>query len=58
MGLDRINPQIAARLLGAFKNRKIMEPVRRKFAKAALLQVAKTYGLSSDVLKIAQRSLE
>lgn len=58
MGLDRINLQIAARLLGAFKDCKMMEPARRKFAKAPLLQVAKADGLSPDVLEIAQRSLE
>lgn len=58
MGLDRTNPQIAARLLGAFKDWKMMEPARRKFAKAALLQVAKADGLSPGLLEIAKRSLE
>ena len=56
--LDHINPQLAARLLGAFKNWKIMEPLRRKTAEAALRQVAETEGLSADVIEIAQRSLD
>jgi aminopeptidase N len=58
VGLDRINPQLAARLLGTFKNWKMMEPTRRTAAEAALREVARTKGLSPDVLEIAQRSLD
>jgi aminopeptidase N len=58
VGLDRINPQLAARLLGTFKNWKMMEPGRRKAAEGTLREVAGTKALSPDVLEIAQRSLE
>ncbi|HSI42291.1 MAG TPA: aminopeptidase N [Xanthobacteraceae bacterium] len=58
LALDGRNPQVAARLLAAFKSWRALEPVRRASAKAALRRVAATAGLSPDVADIATRSLE
>jgi aminopeptidase N len=55
--LDGKNPQVAARLLSAFKSWRTMEPKRRALAKAALRHVAGAAGLSPDVKDIAERSL-
>ncbi|MGL5361260.1 MAG: DUF3458 domain-containing protein, partial [Bosea sp. (in: a-proteobacteria)] len=57
IALDRTNPQIASRLLGAFKTWRMLEPVRRSTAEAALRRVSNTPGLSRDVSDIATRAL-
>jgi aminopeptidase N len=57
LDLDAKNPQVAARLLSAFKSWRTMEPKRRSLAKAALRHVAGAAGLSPDVKDIAERSL-
>ncbi len=46
LALDGRNPQVAARLLAAFKSWRALEPVRRASAEAALKRVAATSGLS------------
>ena len=55
--LDPTNPQVAARLLAAFRSWRMLEPGRRARAEAALRKVADRTGLSADVADIAQRSL-
>jgi aminopeptidase N len=55
--LDRRNPQVAARLLAAFRSWRSLETVRRGLAEAALRRVASMSGLSPDVRDIAERSL-
>jgi aminopeptidase N len=55
--LDPKNPQVAARLLNAFRSWRALEPNRQSLAKLALTQVASTKGLSPDVRDIAERSL-
>jgi len=55
--LDAKNPQVAARLLSAFKSWRMLEEQRRKLAEAALRQVASASHLSPDVKDIAERSL-
>ena len=55
--LDARNPQVAARLLSAFKSWRALEPSRRAEAEAALRHVAQVTTLSSDVKDIVQRSL-
>jgi aminopeptidase N len=55
--LDPKNPQVAARLLSAFKSWRALEPVRRAAVEAELKRVAATTGLSADVADIAQRAL-
>jgi aminopeptidase N len=57
LSLDGKNPQVAARLLSAFRSWRALESVRRARAEAALRRVASTSGLSRDVADIAQRSL-
>jgi aminopeptidase N len=56
--LDAFNPQIAARLLSAFRSWKALEPERRKMAKKALQRVAKAKPLSHDVFEIVSKMLE
>jgi aminopeptidase N len=55
--LDRINAQVAARLLAAFKSWRSLEPKRAALAKEALRRVAAVPGLSADTSDIAARSL-
>ena len=55
--LDAFNHQIAARMCGAFRSWRTLEPVRAKLAKAALTRIAKTKGLSRDVFEIVSKSL-
>ena len=55
--LDGKNPQVASRLLGAFRSWRLMEPGRRARAEAALRRIAGQPALSSDVRDIAARSL-
>ncbi|MGO9673842.1 MAG: aminopeptidase N [Methylocella sp.] len=57
LDLDAKNPQVAARLLAAFKSWRSLEPNRRKLAEAALRSIASRSGLSADVQDIADRSL-
>jgi aminopeptidase N len=57
LGLDSKNPQVAARLLSAFKSWRMLEPARRALAERELTRIAKTPGLSADVADIASRSL-
>ena len=55
--LDRINPQVASRMLSAFRSWRALEPHRRAYAEAELKRVASAAGLSRDVADIAERSL-
>ena len=56
--LDKINPQVAARLLTAFRSFRSLEAGRRKLAEAALQSIAATQGLSRDVQDILDRTLK
>jgi len=55
--LDSSNPQIAARLLGAFRTWRTLEPTRRGHAEAALRRIASIPTLSADTRDIVDRSL-
>jgi aminopeptidase N len=57
LALDQKNPQVAARLLAAFKSWRALEAIRRARAEAALRRVAAREGLSRDVNDIVTRSL-
>jgi len=57
IGLDRTNPQVAARLLAAFKSWRALENKRSALAEAALRRVAQVNDLSADVKDIVVRSL-
>jgi aminopeptidase N len=55
--LNESNPQVAARLLGAFRTWRALEPVRRGKAEAALRELAAQPRLSPDVADIVRRAL-
>ncbi len=55
--LDRINPQVAARMAGAFRNWRTLEASRQALAKEAITQIANTQPLSRDVTEIATKML-
>ncbi len=55
--LDERNPQVAARLVSAFKSWRVLESSRRAHAEAALRRVATAASLSRDVTDIVQRAL-
>ncbi len=57
LALDAKNPQVAARLLSAFKSWRMLEEGRRNLAQTALRHVAAASHLSPDVRDIAERSL-
>ena len=58
LALDAINPQTAARLVGAFRSWRSLEPGRRKRARAALSKVMRSRGLSRDVAEIVGKMLD
>ncbi|MXN65681.1 aminopeptidase N [Stappia sp. GBMRC 2046] len=58
LALDEKNPQVAARLLSAFRSWRALEATRRKLAENALRRVAEKADLSRDVKDIAERSLQ
>ena len=55
--LDPKNPQVAARIMGAFRSWRALEARRRQRAEATLRRVAATSNLSSDVHDIVARTL-
>jgi len=58
VALDRLNPQIAARMLSAFRSWRALETGRRGQARKALQRIAKTKGSSPDVQEIVSKMLE
>jgi len=57
LALDRINPQIASRMVRALMNWKRLEPVRSALNRTQLQRIADTEGVSADVYEIASKSL-
>ncbi|HML11899.1 MAG TPA: aminopeptidase N, partial [Xanthobacteraceae bacterium] len=57
LALDPKNPQVAARLLSAFKSWRALEAGRRSRAEATLRRVAAAPNLSPDVSDIVRRAL-
>jgi aminopeptidase N len=57
IALDAKNPQVAARLMGAFRSWRALEPQRRGRAEATLRRVAAKGSLSRDVTDIVARTL-
>jgi aminopeptidase N len=57
IALDPKNPQVAARLMGAFRSWRALETQRRGRAEATLRRVAATAALSRDVTDIVARTL-
>ena len=56
--IDGFNPQLAARLLTAFRSWRTLESARRKLAEKALKGIAKAKPLSRDVYEIVTRTLD
>ena len=56
--LDAFNPQMAARMLTAFRGWRMLEPKRRAAAKATLQGVARAKPLSNDVFEIVSKMLD
>ena len=54
--IDRFNPHVAARLLGAFESWRTLEPGRQSHAKAALADLA-SQNLSTDSYEIVTKTL-
>jgi len=57
LSLDPKNPQLAARLLSAFKSWRVLEERRRGRAQEALRRVSVAPALSPDVSDIVTRAL-
>jgi aminopeptidase N len=57
LALDPKNPQVAARIMGAFRSWRALEARRRQRAEATLRRVAATPNLSGDVHDIVARTL-
>jgi len=55
--LNALNPQIAARLLGAFNAWRRYDPQRRALMQAQLERILQTPALSPDVYEVASKSL-
>jgi aminopeptidase N len=55
--LDPKNPQVAARIMGAFRSWRALEAQRRQRAQATLRRVVDTASLSRDVHDIVARTL-
>jgi aminopeptidase N len=55
--LNRINPQVAARLVGAFGQWRRFDAARQAKMKAQIERIAGTEGLSPDVYEIATKTL-
>lgn len=58
MEVDERNPQIAARLLSAFRSWRMLEPQRAALAQKSLQRVAQAKNLSMDVRDIVTRALQ
>jgi aminopeptidase N len=57
LALDPKNPQVAARIVGAFRSWRVLEPARRARAQATLKRVTAAPTLSRDVADIVARTL-
>ncbi|MGE0699148.1 MAG: aminopeptidase N, partial [Hyphomicrobiaceae bacterium] len=58
LDIDKFNPQLAARLLTAFRSWRTLEPGRRRLAERALKDIAKAKPLSRDVYEIVTKTLD
>ncbi|MBN9279834.1 MAG: aminopeptidase N [Hyphomicrobium sp.] len=56
--LDKINPQVAARILGAFRSWRALESARKRLALRALEKIASTPELSNDAREIVTKMLD
>ncbi len=57
LALDRINPQVTARLVGAFSRWRRYDPSRQALMRGQLERIAAAEGLSRDVSEVVHKSL-
>jgi len=57
LAMDKVNPQVAARLFGAFESWRRFAPAIAAAMRAEIERVAKTEGLSKNLFEIATRAL-
>ncbi len=57
LAMDKVNPQVAARLFGAFESWRRFTPAIANAMRAEIARVAKTEGLSKNLFEIATRAL-
>lgn len=55
--VDKINRQVAARMIGAFTTFKQFDPKRQALMKAQLQRIVETEGISENVFEIASKSV-
>lgn len=58
LAIDKINPQLAARLTTSLESWRRLEPGRRRRAEAALRRVARTAGISANLFEMTTRLVE
>ena len=58
MKIDRLNPQIAARMASAFRSWRSLEPHRRGLARKALQSMIRDKSISRDVYEMVTRMLD
>jgi aminopeptidase N len=58
LNIDPLNPQVAARMLGAFRSFRGLETKRRSLARDALKRIATSQRLSRDCREMVSRMLE
>ncbi len=58
LALDRLNPQVAARMLGALTRWRKFDESRQQLMKAQLERIVATAGISRDVYEVASKSLK
>jgi len=56
--LDKLNPQVASRMVRALMNWKRLEPTRQTLMRTELQRIADTQDLSGDVYEIVSKSLQ
>lgn len=57
LAIDKLNPQLAARLTTALESWRKLEPARRRGAEAALRKIAERSDLSANLFEMASRLL-
>jgi aminopeptidase N len=55
--LDKLNPQVAARLCGAFETWRRFDGKRQKLMREQLMRIKETPGLSRNVLEITEKTV-
>jgi aminopeptidase N len=55
--IDKLNPQVAARLTSSFSQWKRFDSHRKELMQKELLRIQKTEGLSKDSFEVASRCL-